>query len=466
VRRSTLLPVAAFLLGACTVGACTVGPDYRRPEYPVPPAFRGQGAEDPAVSVGDLAWWRIFEDETLQQLIRSALAENYDLRIAAARIMDARAQVTITRSFQFPEINAGGSANYQRIVGNTDPIQFREQFSPVAGFDLAFEIDFWGRWRRASEAARADLLASEDARRFVASTLVSDLATAYFQLRSLDAELAVSRRTLATRQDSLRLVKLREEGGVAALIDVRQSEILVAQAAETLPETERQIEQTENVISVLLGRNPDAVPRGRSLLQQIGLPTVPPGVPSSLLERRPDVRQAEAQLAAATARIGVAKSDFFPRVFLSGAAVGGNILIDGSWIGPQGLFSVGPQVRLPIFNTGRTAAGVRSAEAQAQAAVFQYQQTIQQAFREVADALVEQRKRREFRVQQEALSRAAEDTSRLAEIRYKGGVSPYLEVLDSERQAFDAELGLVRAFRDELLAVVRLYRALGGGWQE
>jgi outer membrane protein, multidrug efflux system len=253
---------------------------------------------------------------------------------------------------------------------------------------------------------------------------------------------------------------------VAALIDVRQSEILVAQAAETLPETERQIEQTENVISVLLGRNPDAVPRGRSLLQQIGLPTVPPGVPSSLLERRPDVRQAEAQLAAATARIGVAKSDFFPRVFLSGAAVGGNILIDGSWIGPQGLFSVGPQVRLPIFNTGRTAAGVRSAEAQAQAAVFQYQQTIQQAFREVADALVEQRKRREFRVQQEALSRAAEDTSRLAEIRYKGGVSPYLEVLDSERQAFDAELGLVRAFRDELLAVVRLYRALGGGWQE
>jgi len=461
VRRSALLPLAALLLGACTVG-----PDYHRPEYPVPPAFRGQVGDVPGPSVGDLPWWRIFEDETLQQLIRSALAENYDLRIAAARIMEARAQVTITRSFQFPELNGSGSAVYQHIVGTPDVLQFREQFVPIAGFDLAFEIDFWGRWRRASEAARADLLASEDARRFVTSSLVSDLAAAYFQLRSLDAELEVSQRTLATRQDALRLVKLREEGSVAALIDVRQSEILVATAAETLPDTERQIEQTENAISVLLGRNPDAVPRGRPLLQQIDLPALPLGVPSALFERRPDVRQAEAQLASATARIGVAKADYFPRVFLTGAAAGGNLLIDGSWIGPQALFSVGPQIRLPIFNTGRTAAGVTSAEARAEAAVAQYKQTIQQAFREVADALVEQRKRREFRLQQEALTRAAEDTSRLANMRYTGGYSSYLEVLDSERQFFDAELGLVRAHRDELLAVVRLYKALGGGWQE
>jgi multidrug efflux system outer membrane protein len=461
VRRSALLALAALLLAACTVG-----PDYRRPAYPVPPTFRGQGPEDSAQSVADLEWWRIFQDETLQQLIRSALGENYDLRVAAARILDARAQVTITRSFQFPEVNAGGSAPYDRIQGERTLFQPQDQFSPSAGFDFSFEIDFWGRFRRATEAARADLLASVDARRFVMSTLVSDLATAYFQLRSLDTELQVSQRTLATRQDSLRLVTLREQGGVAALIDVRQAEILVATAAEILPDTERQIEQTENVISVLLGRNPDAVPRGRPLLQQIGLPAVPPGVPSSLLERRPDVRQAEAQLAAATARIGVAKSDYFPRVLLSGAAAGGSLLIDGSWVGPQGLFSIGPSVRLPIFNTGRTAAGVNSAEARAQAALFQYQQTIQQAFREVADALVEQRKRREFRVQQEVLARAAEDTSRLADIRYKGGVSSYLEVLDSERQSFDAELGLVRAQRDELLAVVRLYRALGGGWQD
>jgi multidrug efflux system outer membrane protein len=363
-------------------------------------------------------------------------------------------------------VNASGSAFYDRIEGQRTPFQPRDQFSPVAGFDLAFEIDFWGRFRRATEAARADLLASEDARRFVTSSLVSDLAAAYFQLRSLDAELEVARRTLATREDSLRLVKLREEGAVAALIDVRQSEILVATAAGTLPDTERQIEQTENVIGVLLGRNPDAVPRGRPLLQQITLPAVPLGVPSALFERRPDIRQAEAQLAAATARIGVAKADYFPRVFLTGAAAGGGLLIDGSWIGPQGLFRFGPQIHLPIFNTGRTAAGVNSAEARAQAALFQYQQTIQQAFREVADALVEQRKRREIRLQQELLAQAADDTSRLADMRYKGGFSSYLEVLDSERQSFDAELGLVRAHRDELLAVVRLYKALGGGWQE
>ncbi len=305
-----------------------------------------------------------------------------------------------------------------------------------------------------------------DFQRFVLSTLVADVATAYLNLRSLDSELEVSRRTLAARQESVQLVKLRETGGVAGLIDVRQAEILVAQAAEAVVETERQIEQTENAISVLIGHPPESMPRGRPLLQQITLPTVPTGVPSALFERRPDIRQAEDQLAAATARIGVAKSDFYPRVFLTGAAAGGALHIDGSWIGPQGLFSIGPSIHVPIFNMGRTQAGVDSAEARAQAAVEQYRQTIIQAFREVADALVEHRKRREFRVHQEALALAAGDASRLSNIRYKGGVTTYLEVLDSERQYFDAELGLVRSSRDELLAIVRLYRALGGGWQD
>jgi multidrug efflux system outer membrane protein len=455
-----------LVMAALALGACTVGPDYRRPQYPTPATFRGQAAPEAAPSVADLAWWRVFEDETLQQLIRASLQENYDLRVAAARILDARAQVTIARSFQFPEVNHAGSAVYQRIEGKRDVFQFQDQFSPIAGFDFSFELDFWGRFRRATEAARGDLLATQAARHFVVSTLVTDVATAYFQLRSLDGELEVSQRTLLARQDSLRLVSLRERGGVAGLIDVRQAEILVAQAAEAVVETQRQIEQTENTISLLLGRNPEPVPRGRPLVQQISLPVVPAGVPSSLFERRPDIRQAEAQLAAATARIGVAKADFYPRVVLSGAAAGGGLLIDGRWVGPQGLFSIGPQVHLPIFNSGRTQAGVDSAEARAQQALAQYQQTIQQAFREVADALVEQRKRREFRVQQEALVTSATDTSRLANIRYRGGVSSYLEVLDSERQRFDAELGLVRSNRDELLAVVRLYRALGGGWQD
>jgi multidrug efflux system outer membrane protein len=465
-RRTGRGPIVWSLATALALGACTVGPDYRRPAVATPASFRGQTDPVAPESLGDLSWWRIFEDETLQQLIRIALVENYDLSVAVARILDARAQVTITRSFQFPEVNHFGSAIYSRVEGDRVPLQPKEEFAPEAGFGLSWEIDFWGRLRRATQAARAELLASQDARWFVISTLVTDVASAYFTLRSLDQELEVSQRTLAGRQDSLRLVSLRERGGVAALIDVRQAEILVAQAAEAVVDTQRQIEQTENAISVLLGRNPDAVPRGRTLLQQIALPALPPGLPSSLFERRPDVRQAEAQLAAATARIGVAKADFFPRVFLTGAASGGAFLIDGRWVGPQALFSIGPQITLPIFNMGRTQAGVDSAEARVMAALAQYKQTVQQAFREVSDALVEHRKRREFRVHQEALVTSAADTSQLANVRYRGGVSSYLEVLDSERQFFDAELGLVRSNRDELLAVVRLYRALGGGWQE
>jgi multidrug efflux system outer membrane protein len=252
---------------------------------------------------------------------------------------------------------------------------------------------------------------------------------------------------------------------VAAAIEVRQAEILVAQAAEAVPDAERLIAQTENALAVLLGRNPEAVPRGRPLGQQITLPALPTGFPSALLERRPDITQADAQLAAATARIGVAKSDFFPRVFLTGSAAAGGLLVNGSWAGPQGLFAIGPSFTVPIFNTGRVAAGVDSAEARAQAALDVYQQTVVQAFREVSDALVEHEKRKEFRVQQEALEKAARDAARLANIRYQGGVTSYLEVLDSERQLFDAELGVVRTYRDELVAVIGLYKALGGGWQ-
>jgi multidrug efflux system outer membrane protein len=235
-------------------------------------------------------------------------------------------------------------------------------------------------------------------------------------------------------------------------------------AAETIPDVERRIEQTENLISFLLGRSPDAVPRGRPLLQQIAYPTVPAGLPSSLLERRPDIRQAEGELAAATARIGVARADYFPRIVLTGSAGGGGTLVSGSWFGPFALLGIGPQVTLPIFNMGRIGANVASAEARAEAALVRYLQTIQQAFREVSDALVEHRKRREFRVQQALLVDSLRDAARLSDIRYRGGVTSYLEVLDTERQLFDAELLLAQAQRDELLAVVRLYRALGGGW--
>jgi len=467
---ATLLLAAflAVLVAVLLLAGCTVGPDYKRPALHVPTDFRGRapGAPAGAESLGDMAWWRIFQDEALQSLIRTALAENYDVRIAAARILDARARVTITRAAQFPDVSASASAPYTRIFGSRaqPPLQERETFAPLGTLDLFWEIDFWGRLRRASQAARADLLATEDAQRFVITTLVSDVATAYFQLRELDLELEISRRTFVSRQDSLRLVKLRQEGGVAALIDVRQAEVLLYTAAETIPDIERRIEQTENSISVLLGRNPDAVPRGRPLVQQFAFPGVPAGLPSSLLERRPDVRQAEAELAAATARIGVAKADYFPRFLLTGAGGGGGLMINGAWFGPFGLISIAPQVTVPIFNTGRIRAGVESAEALAHQALLRYSQTLLQAFREVSDSLVEHRKRGEFRVQQGALVLSLRDAARLASIRYRGGVTSYLEVLDTERELFDAELVLAQAQRDELLAVVRLYRALGGGW--
>jgi outer membrane protein, multidrug efflux system len=462
VRARALVSAALVLAG------CTVGPNYRRPEVPVPPDFRGQ-QPDPAVSaasIGDVAWWEVFRDEALLSLIHEALLANYDLQIAVARILDARAQVTIARSFQFPDLSGNASAPYTRIFGERAPLDPRESFSPLATLDLFWEIDLWGRLRRATEAARADLLASEEVRRFVVTTLVSDVATAYFQLRELDLELEIARRTATSRRDSLKLVTLRFEGGVAALIDVRQAEVLLYTATETVPDVLRRIEQTENVISVLLGRTPDTVVRGKAIPEALALipPLVPVGLPSSLLERRPDIRQAESVLAAATARIGVAKADYFPRVQITGTGGGGGVALSGNWFGPFGVLSVGPQITVPIFNMGRIRAGVGSAEARAQEALARYRQTIQQAFRDVSDALFEHRRRHEFRLEQERLVEALRDGARLANIRYRGGVTSYLEVLDTERQLFDAELQLAQAQRDEVLAVVRLYRALGGGW--
>ena len=459
--------LCALAFVALVIGGCTLGPDYRRPPVSAPASFRGApDAAAAAETLADIEWWRLFRDETLQALIRTALRENYDLQIAAARILDARSQVTVARSLQFPSVNAQTDVSWTRVQGERVPLQNENTLGATGGFLFGFEIDFWGRFRRATEAARAELLASEAARRFVVTTLVGDVASAYFALRELDLELDISRRTLVARQDSLQLVRLRAQGGVAAMIDVHQNEILVAQAATTIADSERLIEQTENALSVLMGRNPDVVPRGRSLDDQFAAPPAPPGVPSALLERRPDIRQAEAQLAAATARIGVAKADYFPRVFLSASAAAGAFRLDGTNIGPQGVFAIGPSVTLPLFTAGRTAAEVESAQARTEAALAQYRQVILQAFREVTDGLVEYRKRQEARLQQEALALASRGTTRLANIRYRGGVTSYLEVLDSERQLFDAELGLARSRRDELLAVVQIYRALGGGWQE
>jgi outer membrane protein, multidrug efflux system len=463
--RHVVLLCAAGLM----VAGCMVGPDYRRPEVAVPAAYRGADAASPvegAASFGQLAWASVFPDPDLQALIRTALAQNYDLRIAAARILQAQSQVTIAGAPLFPTVDGTASAPYNAYTGSDRPATLSDHsFEWQVGLGVGWELDFWGKYRRGTEAAQAALLATEDGRYAVMATLVADVGQAYLTLRALDLTLEISQRTVKSRQQSLDLVQARLDGGVAGVLDLRQAETLLYSATKTIPELQRQIEQTENFINILLGQNPGPVKRGRPLEQQIAAPTLPPGLPSDLLARRPDVRRAEQQLVAANAQIGVAKALLYPQITISGFAGAGGATIDGSNFGPFGIYSVLPAITLPVFNMGRLQANVDYNEALAQEAGLLYQQTLQQAFRDVSDALVAVRKRQEFRQQQELLVRALEDASQVANLRYEGGVSSYLEVLDTERQYFDAEVQLVQAKRDESVSVIQLYKALGGGWQ-
>ena len=314
---------------------------------------------------------------------------------------------------------------------------------PQVGLGVAWEIDFWGKFTRNSESAWADLLAAEDARYAVMATLVSDVGQAYLSLRALDLTLEISRRTVSSRTQSVDLVQARLDGGVAGILDLRQAETLYYGATKTIPDIQRQIEETENRINVLLGRNPGPIPRGRPLDQQVAAPALPPGLPLDLLTRRPDIRQAEQRLISANAQIGVATADLYPRVTISGFGGAGTATVDGSNFGPYWILSLLPEITVPIFNMGRLQANVDFNEAEAKAAGLRYQQTLRQALREVSDALVAIRKRQEFRQQQELLVKALSDASEVAKLRYEGGVSSYLEVLDTERQYFDAEIDLV-----------------------
>ncbi len=462
---------AVFFLSAVGIlaGGCTVGPDYERPEVFAPPVYRGADDGSPATdaaSFGAQGWWNVFPDPELQELIRTTLAENYDLRVAVARILQARSQATIARAQQFPAADASAGAPYSSIVGNDRPPLYpRESFEPQGGLGVAWELDLWGKLRRNTEAARAALLAAEEVRYAVMTTLVADVAQAYLGLRTLDLALEISTRTVKSRKQSCDLVRARLDGGVAGILDLQQAETLLYEATKMVPDIQRRIEQTENFISIVRGREPGPIRRGRPLIQQIAAPAAPAGVPSELLARRPDIRGAEQQLIAANAQIGVAKALLFPQVTISGFAGGGGTAIDGDSFGPYGLSNVVPALTLPIFNMGRLRAGVDFNEAQAEEAVLRYHQAITQAFREVSDALVETRKRRESRAQQELLTKTLEEASQVAKLRYEGGVSSYLEVLDTERQLFNAQLDLAHAQRDEFLGVVQLYKALGGGWQ-
>lgn len=453
--------------------ACKVGPNYKRAKVQTPSVYRGvpdPSAQPDPQTIADAKWFEVFKDDKLQQLIRESLVGNYDLREAVARVDAARANYGIVRADQFPTIVGSSDVVTERrsrsgAVDLPEAINRDRTFGSVLLNLLTFEVDIWGRLRRATEAARADLLAREETRKAVITTLVSDVATSYFNLRELDFELEIAKRTLISRQDSLRIIKLRQERGVSNMLEVRQAEQLVYSAAEVIPATEQAIEQQENFLNFLLGKNPAGVLRGLTLTAQQMPPSVPPGLPSDLIERRPDIRAAEQDLISANALIGVAKAAYFPRISLTGFLGFESAQLSKLFNGSRNVWGFAPQVTQPIFTAGRLKSNVRFSEAQREIFLINYERTIQNAFREVSDSLIAYRKVKEVRIQRELLVETLQDRSRLAYMRYTGGVSNLLEALDADRNLFDAELELAQARRDELLTVVQLYKALGGGWQ-
>ena len=461
---------AAFAL-ALAASACTVGPNYKRPVAQLPEAHRAAAptgalaADQP--SLGDQKWWEVFQDEQLQELIRTALRQNFDVRIAAARVAEARAQLGITRADQFPQVDGSALADRERVSASPVPLPsqaFERNVFQVGG-STSWEVDFWGKFRRATEAARATLAATEWGQRAVVTSLVAQVAEAYFALRAIDLNLDISRQTLASRQESLRLTQVRAAGGVASELDVRQAEQLVFGASAVIVDLERQAEQQENLISILQGNNPGAVPRGRTLTDQPLIPQVPTGLPSALLERRPDIVEAEQTLVAANANIGVVRANFFPEVSLTGSGGVQSAALSSLLTGPAAFFTVGATLLQPVFTAGRTRSQVELAEARRDEVLLAYQQTILESLRDVSDALIAYRRNREFRDQQQLLTRSAGDALRLTTVRYQGGASSYLEVLDADTRLFAAQLVLAQAQLNELLAIVQIYRALGGGWE-
>ena len=455
------------MLSSSLLAGCMVGPDYHRPAVQPPTAFRDL-SENPqvpaqAASYADLPWWQVFQDPQLQELIRTALKQNYDLQLATERINAARAQVTVTRSSLFPQVAGNGTFS----GGKESNFQTNFNFLTLTA-DAAFQLDLFGKLRRATEASRAQLLATEDARQTVILTLVSDMATDYFALLELDLQLQITHDTVKAQEDSVRLTKYRVEHGVATKLDVLQAQQVLDSANATIPDLERQIAQDENAISILLGNYPQGIPRGRPLVEQLLPPEVPPGLPSTLIERRPDIREAEQNLVASNAEIGVAKAQFFPQISLTGSGGGafGRSSAFSSLMSSQlGIWSYGAQVSQPIFTGGALTGNLRFAKSENQQALIAYRQTIQRAFGDVSDALIGYQKFHEVRIRQENTVADLQESVRLSNMRYKGGTTTYLEVLDGQRSLFSAELTLAQARGTEYQSLVQLYRALGGGWR-
>ena len=474
LRYSSL---SATLFAAFLLSGCNVGPKYVKPNYPAPPAFRG--ADDAAVtsdaqnSLGDQNWSQVFQEPELQELIKKALVNNYDVRIAAQKILEQAQQVRITRSQQFPTISVGGTGAGVDIPSlNSSTSSSSSSSSGLSSplvegaFSLsaAWTPDFWGLYRKQTEAQRDQLLAQEWAQRAVRMTLVEQVATGYLQLRAADNQLAIAKQTLAIRQQSVKLTTTLETGGAAPLSDVRQAEQLLYTASSQIPQLEQQIQQEENALQLLLGENPGPIMRQAARTITPPPQDLPVGMTSQLLTRRPDIEQAEAQLKAANANIGVARAQFFPQLSLSASAgIGGDSFPSIFSSNSRTIYGLG-QLAQPIFEGGKLKGQLVLSKETEKELVITYQKTIAGAFRDVSNALIALNKQRAYRIEQEKLVAAAQDATRLARVRYQGGATGYLEVLTTDSTLFSAQLTLVTAQQGEALALVQLYAALGGGW--
>ncbi len=458
-RTSTGL---VLLLSLC---GCKVGPNYKRPAVDVPGQYRGIAPNLPqqpaGAPFGEMQWPAVYQDEALQALLKEALTNNYDIRIAASRIMQAQASLGVTRANQFPTV--GGVGSIQNV--QSQPLFTGSPWIDTLGLQMNYVVDFWGQYRRATEAARAVLLSTQYAKNVVQITLISQVATAYFTLRQYDSQLKISEQTVIADKELLRLNTINFKGGEYSLSDVDQALLLVQQAEAEVVSLNQLIPQTENALSILLGRNPGPITRGLELVEQPHLPDVPVGLPSTLLERRPDVRESEETLVSANANVGVAKAAFFPQISLTGTFGASSTALTSFLQGPATFWTVGGQLAQPLYQGGRIRSGYRLAWAQRDQAELQYKQTVLQAFGDVANSLVGYTQSRQFRMKIEEQTATYNESARLANVRFTGGYASFLEVLIVQQQYFTSELQLAQAWETEMQNYVQLYQALGGGWQ-
>ena len=465
IRRPA--PALSVLLAALTLSACALGPNYKRPPVAAPPVFRGQEGAAEQASLADLPWWEVFNDPALADLIKTALVNNYDLREAVTRIEQARAVGVQVRSEFFPQLGyeVDTSRGKNAVQGHPGSTLGKTVDLFASLLNASWEIDLWGRIRRADEAARAQILASEEAKRGVMLTLVSDVAQAYFELLELDLQLEIARRTAESFNDSLDIFRRRLTGGVASRLETSRAEASLASTAATVPNLEREIVLKENQINLLLGRDPASVTRGVPLTAQLTPPDVPAGLPSDLLERRPDIRQSEQALVAANARIGIAVADFFPRLDLTGLLGFASPELSAFTAGRKRVWSAAASLAGPIFQGGRLVGQYKQFQAEWEEARLRYEQTALNAFHEVSNALVSRQKLADVRVEQARAVTALQDAVSVSTKRYVAGLSSYFEVLEAQQQLFPAENALAQTQLDQILTIVQLYRALGGGWK-